>query len=75
MVADLFVESPLVHPSVMARAAALRALGGYRVFDGPEDYDLWLRAHAAGLRFAKLSEVLLDWRDSPRRLTRRDPRY
>ena len=73
--ADLLVESPLAHPSVMLRAATLRALGGYRDFDGPEDYDLWLRAHAAGHRFAKLPEVLLDWRDGPTRLTRCDARY
>jgi glycosyltransferase involved in cell wall biosynthesis len=75
IVRDLFVESPLAHPSVMMRAAALRGLGGYRAFDGPEDYDLWLRAHAAGLRFAKVPDVLLDWRDGPSRLTRTDPRY
>jgi glycosyltransferase involved in cell wall biosynthesis len=72
---DLYVESPFVHPSVMLRAAALRALGGYRAFDGPEDYDLWLRAHAAGLRFAKTRETLLSWRDRRERLTRTDPRY
>lgn len=70
-----FVESPLVHPSVAMRAEALRALGGYRDFDGPEDYDLWLRGFDAGLRFAKLEDVLLEWRDSPGRLTRTDPRY
>jgi glycosyltransferase involved in cell wall biosynthesis len=75
IVRDLFVESPLVHPSVMARTATLRGLGGYRDFDGPEDYDLWLRAHAAGHRFAKTREALLDWRDRPDRLTRTDPRY
>ena len=75
IVRDLYVESPLAHPSVMMRAAALRGLGGYREFDGPEDYDLWLRAHARGLRFGKDPEVLLDWRDPPSRLTRRDPRY
>jgi glycosyltransferase involved in cell wall biosynthesis len=72
---DRFVESPLVHPSVMMRTEALRALGGWRDFRGPEDYDLWLRGFDAGLRFAKLEETLLLWRDSPRRLTRRDPRY
>ena len=72
---DLFVESPLVHPSVMMRAEVLRDLGGYRDYDGPEDYDLWLRAAAAGVRFAKLEEPLLLWRDSPGRLTRKDPRY
>lgn len=75
MVSDIFVESPLVHPSVMMRREALRVLGGYRAFDGPEDYDLWLRAHEMGLGFAKCPEVLLDWRDSPTRLTRRDARY
>jgi glycosyltransferase involved in cell wall biosynthesis len=73
--ADLLVESPLVHPSVAAHTQALRALGGYRDGCGPEDYDLWLRAHAAGFRFAKTAEVLLDWRDRPGRLTRTDPRY
>jgi glycosyltransferase involved in cell wall biosynthesis len=70
-----FVESPLVHPSVAMRRGALAALGGYRESAGPEDYELWLRAFDAGLRFAKLPETLLEWRDGPRRLTRRDPRY
>jgi glycosyltransferase involved in cell wall biosynthesis len=75
MARDRFVESPLVHPSVAMRRAALERLGGWRLLDGPEDYDLWLRAFAAGLRFAKLKQVLLDWSDSPGRLTRTDPRY
>jgi hypothetical protein len=75
MARDRFVESPLVHPSVAMRTASLRALGGWRDLDGPEDYDLWLRAFDAGLRFAKLAETLLEWRDSPGRLTRTDPRY
>ena len=75
IVRDIWVESPLAHPSVMARTQLLRALGGYREIDGPEDYDLWLRSHAAGRRFAKTPETLLDWRDRPDRLTRTDPRY
>ncbi len=73
--ADLFVESPLVHPSVTMRAGLLRALCGYRDTGGPEDYDLWLRAHARGARFAKCPETLLDWRDRAARLTRCDPGY
>lgn len=72
---DRFVESPIVHPSVAMRAEPLRRLGGWRAFDGPEDYDLWLRALEAGLRFAKLEETLLMWRDGTGRLTRKDPRY
>jgi threonine dehydrogenase-like Zn-dependent dehydrogenase len=59
----------------MMRAETLAGLGGYRAFEGPEDYDLWLRARGAGARFAKLPEVLLDWRDAPERLSRTDPRY
>jgi glycosyltransferase involved in cell wall biosynthesis len=75
IVADMLVESPLVHPSVMMRSSVLRALGGYRAFDGPEDYDLWLRAQAAGFRFAKVPEELLHWRDTASRLSRTDARY
>jgi glycosyltransferase involved in cell wall biosynthesis len=75
IVRDIWVESPLAHPAVMLRASVLRRLGGYREVDGPEDYDLWLRAHAEGCRFASLPEVLLDWRDGPDRLSRTDPRY
>jgi glycosyltransferase involved in cell wall biosynthesis len=75
IVRDLWVESPLPHPSVTVRASTLRALGGYREFDGPEDYDLWLRARAMGLRFGKVPEELLVWRDSLKRLSRRDRRY
>lgn len=75
MARERFVESPLVHPSVVLRAERLRALGGWRDGPWPEDYELWLRAFDAGWRFAKLPEGLLTWRDHGRRLTRRDPRY
>jgi glycosyltransferase involved in cell wall biosynthesis len=70
-----FVDAPIVHPSVMLRRETVAALGGYREIDGPEDYDLWLRAAERGLRFAKLPQRLLSWRDGASRLTRVDPRY
>ncbi len=72
---DLLVESPLVHPAAAIRAGALRAAGGWRDGDFPEDYDLWLRLVAAGGRLCNVPEVLLDWRESEERLTRTDPRY
>jgi glycosyltransferase involved in cell wall biosynthesis len=75
MACGRFVDAPLIHPSVMLRRAVLERLGGYRDFDGPEDYDLWLRAFERGCRFAKLDQELLTWRDSAQRLTRSDPRY
>lgn len=72
---ELFVESPLVHPTVLMRADLLRRLGGWRDGDFPEDYELWLRAAQAGCRFGKPPAVLLQWRDHGRRLTRTDQRY
>jgi glycosyltransferase involved in cell wall biosynthesis len=72
---DLFVESPLCHPSVTMRRDALAAAGGYRDVPWPEDYDLWLRLHATGHRLAKVPAVLLRWRHHPRRATLTDPRY
>jgi len=75
IVRDLFVESPLPHPSVTVRAASLRALGGWRDFEGPEDYDLWLRAWRAGWTFAKLPTELVRIREHGERLTRTDRRY
>ncbi|HET9888604.1 MAG TPA: glycosyltransferase [bacterium] len=75
IVRDLFVESPLPHPSVTMRTAAVREAAGYRQGEFPEDYDLWLRGWRAGWRFAKIPRVLVHIRDHPRRLTRTDPRY
>jgi hypothetical protein len=72
---DLFVESPLVHPATLLRRSALAAVGGWRAGDFPEDYDLWLRLAAQGLRMMNLPHTLLDWREGPARLTRTDPRY
>jgi glycosyltransferase involved in cell wall biosynthesis len=61
-----FIESPLAHPSVMMR----RELASYRDCAWPEDYDLWLRLLAGGVRFGKVQRVLLKWRDSANRLSR-----
>ena len=72
---EIFVESPLTHPSVMLRRDELLALGGYHECVWAEDYDLWLRYFAAGKQFAKLPEVLLSWRQHPGRLTHTDARY
>ena len=68
-----FVEFPLVHPTILARRSYFEM--GYRDGEFPEDYDLMLRASNEGRRFGKVCEVLFDWHDSTRRLTRSDPRY
>jgi glycosyltransferase involved in cell wall biosynthesis len=72
---EIFIESPLVHPSVMFRAEVVRAVGGYQERGWPEDYDLWLRLYLNGVRFGKVPQVLLEWREHPHRLTRLDSRY
>jgi len=72
---DLLVEAPLVHPAAAIRQGSLAAVGGWRDGDFPEDYDLWLRLRAAGSRLSNVPRVLLDWRESAERLTRRDGRY
>jgi len=72
---ELFVESPLAHPSVLLRADAVAAVGGYRECSWAEDYDLWLRLAAAGWELAKLNTPLLAWRQTEGRLSLRSPRY
>jgi hypothetical protein len=72
---NIYVESPLANPSVMWRRSVFERFGPYRDGLFPEDYEFWLRLHAVGVRMAKLPEVLLDWRESPGRTTRRDPRF
>lgn len=72
---ERFVEYPLPHPSTAIRSDVWKRLGGYRDGPFPEDYDLFLRAAAAGVVFAKHADVLLDWREGAHRTTRRDPRY
>lgn len=75
IVRDIFIESPIAHPSVVMRASDLREIGGYRDVGWPEDYDLWLRLFAAGKRFGKVPRTLLFWRETPGRLTFTDSRY
>ncbi|MHB1309196.1 MAG: glycosyltransferase [Limisphaerales bacterium] len=70
-----FVESPFAHPSVMFRPELGARHGGYRDGPFPEDYELWLRWLEAGVRMAKVPQVLLRWNDPPGRLSRSDPRY
>lgn len=71
---DIYLESPLAHPTVMYRRNTVLAHGGYREGDFPEDYELWLRLHQQGVRFGKVDALLLDWRERPDRVSRRDPR-
>ena len=72
---EIYIESPIAHPSVMVRRCAIQRMGGYRQGDFPEDYDLWLRMLHSGMKLAKLPQTLLKWRDSDSRTSRTDERY
>jgi GT2 family glycosyltransferase len=72
---EIYIESPIAHPSIMIRRSWLERMGGYEEHGWPEDYDLWLRMHLAGAKFAKVEEILVYWREDPQRLTRTDSRY
>jgi cellulose synthase/poly-beta-1,6-N-acetylglucosamine synthase-like glycosyltransferase len=72
---ELFIESPLCHPSVMMPRAALEAAGGFRQTTWAEDYDLWLRIVARGYTLAKVPEQLFRWRHQAGRLTFSNPMY
>ncbi len=72
---EVFVEAPITQPSVTLRRQSLRAAGGYRDGDFPEDYELWLRMLARGQRIAKIPRVLLDWRQRANSYSKTDSRY
>ena len=71
----IYVEAPLAHPSVCIRRELFERHGPYAHGDFPEDYELWLRLNAAGVRMRKLPRVMLDWRERPTRTSRVDARY
>lgn len=70
-----FIELPVINPTIMGHTKVFKQLGGYLNGDFPEDYDLILRALEKGIKIHKLDNIVLDWYDSPNRLTRTDPRY
>ena len=75
MARDMFVESPLAHPTACIRRDTLERVGAYHDVAWAEDYDLWLRIHTAGGRFAKVPRMLFFWSDLPDRLSRVSGRY
>ena len=56
------MNSPVNNPSSLLRVDAVRAVGGYRDVPLMEDYDLWVRLLAAGVRFENMPEPLVRFR-------------
>lgn len=54
---------PLAHPTVAFRKHDILKIGSYRTdIKRRQDYDLWMRAAVAGLKFANIPEFLLFYR-------------
>ncbi len=70
-----FIEAPIVNPTAMWRRSTMQQHGMYLAGSFPEDYEMWLRWLDQGVKIAKLREVVLEWHDSEKRLTRTDPIY
>lgn len=72
---DFLFNSPYIHPSVLFRKAVLLRHGGYSTAPRHrllEDYEMFMRLHAAGCRGYNLQEPLLQYwegRDSYRKRT------
>lgn len=70
--------SPFVHPAIMIRMNAVKALHGYsesKTAVRAEDYEFFMRLYAAGFRGYNLQEPLLSYREDESSLKKRKYRY
>lgn len=72
---EMFIESPIPNPTAFFRRESILELSGYADPAWPEDYDLFLRADAMGMKMGKPDHTVLRWREHEARLTRTDERY
>ena len=72
---DFLNYSPYIHPSVMFRKEVLLEYRGYKESRRGEDYELFMRLHAAGLRGYNLQENLFQYREDAVTYGHRKYRY
>jgi len=70
---NIYVDSPMVHPTFFGSRSFFRRMGGYQDTGFAEDYDFIFRSFVSGAKLAKLPERLLQWRDHPNREIRTNP--
>jgi len=70
-----FADSPIAHPTLFCRKTVFEKYGYYSEDELPEDFELWLRWFAKGVKFIKLPQELYQWYDYPQRLSRVHPNY
>lgn len=69
---QILCANPLAHPSVLVRSELFETIGPYRKISAAEDYDLWLRAIAAGFQLENLPIPLLRYRICPEQEKKRN---
>ncbi|MCB0738000.1 MAG: glycosyltransferase [Bacteroidetes bacterium] len=67
---SIFMESPIVNPSLVFRKELIEQHGNYIDNGWPEDYEMLLRWHSKGVKMQKVNEPLMTWKDSSQRLSR-----
>lgn len=68
--------NPIIHPSVMIRREVLEKVGGYNEkYRTSQDYALWFRLAADGVKFANLQECLLKYRETRSAVRRKSMKY
>jgi glycosyltransferase involved in cell wall biosynthesis len=73
--ADLVWTNPVIHPTIMFRRDRIMHLGGYNAsLRRRQDYDLWFRVVAAGMKIDNIPEVLLLYRETADTYRRNGPR-
>jgi glycosyltransferase involved in cell wall biosynthesis len=60
-IAELVWTNPFLHPTVMFRRQSILRIGSYAAIRRRQDYDLWFRCVAGGLRLANIPEPLLHY--------------
>lgn len=55
--------NPIIHPAVMFRRSSILSVGSYDpALRRRQDYELWFRCAAAGLKFANIPEPIISYR-------------
>ena len=60
---DYLRYCPYIHPAVMFRKSVFEKYGGYKKLRRGEDYEFFMRLHAAGLRGYNIQEELFMYRE------------
>lgn len=75
---DFLKSNPIVHPAVMGRKSSFEKVGNYRDIEMTvrnEDYDLFMRMYASGIKMYTIQEKIFDFRENEATVARRKFKY